>query len=487
MAAVEFLCDLSQRGTPLPHCWEHTVGSCHAPLALRSDWQAHLRVCHNELGFRYVRFHGLLSDDMGTLVRTREGLIDSFLNADRIFDFLLSIGMKPFVELSFMPEALASGPTTVFKYRGNVTPPRRYGQWAAFIKRLVSHWIDRYGIREVADWFFEVWNEPNLRAFWTGTRKDYFELYRATASAIKEVDPSLRVGGPSTARDGWIDEFIHFCETSGAAVDFVSTHHYPTDALYPADPMWNETDDTETQLARSRRSILRQWAQDTRRRARGRPLYYTEWNTSSNPRDPLHDEPYAAAFVAKTLLEISGLAEGYSFWTFSDIFEEHYFPSVPFHGGFGLMTLHGIPKPTYRAFELAHRLGDERLLVDGLHHTVDAWVVRDGVENREVMILLTNHALPRQAIGAERVRIALSGAAEPREAFAERVDRDHANPKRKWHAMGSPESLDSTQVELLQSASRVSREPVRCEYAEGTVRFELTLPPHAVAAVSLGF
>ena len=220
MAAVEFLCDLSQRGTPLPHCWEHTVGSCHAPLALRADWQAHLRVCHDELGFRYVRFHGLLSDDVGTLVRTREGLLDSFFNADRIFDFLLSIGMKPFVELSFMPEALASGPTTVFSYRGNVTPPRGYGQWAAFIKRLVAHWVDRYGIREVGDWFFEVWNEPNLRAFWTGTRKEYFKLYRATAGAIKEVDPSLQVGGPATARDGWIDEFIDFCETSGAAGRF---------------------------------------------------------------------------------------------------------------------------------------------------------------------------------------------------------------------------------------------------------------------------
>ena len=487
MATVEFLCDLSQRGAPLPHCWEHTVGSCHAPLALRADWQAQLRQCHEALGFRYVRFHGLLSDDVGTFVRTRGGLLDSFSNADRIFDFLLSIGMKPFVELSFMPEALASGRTTVFKYRGNVTPPSHYGQWAAFIKRLVAHWVNRYGIHEVADWFFEVWNEPNLKVFWTGSRKDYFQLYRTTVSAIKEVDPVLRVGGPATARDGWIDEFIDFCETADVAVDFVSTHHYPTDALHPADVLWNETADTETQLARSRRSILRQWAQDTRRRARGRPLYYTEWNTSSNPRDPLHDEPYAAAFVAKTLLEVSGLVEAYSFWTFSDIFEENYFPSVPFHGGFGLMTLHGIPKPTYRAFELVHRLGHERLLVDGLHHTVDAWVVRDNLEDRAVTILLTNHALPRHAIDTERVRVALVGAAQPLQAFAERIDRDHANPKREWCAAGSPTFLDSAQVEHLQAASLVSRESIGCEYADGTVRFEVILPPHAVAAVTVGF
>ena len=342
MTSVEFRCDLSKRGTPLPHCWEHTVGSCHAPLALRADWQAQLRQCREDLGFQYVRFHGLLSDDVGTLVPLQEGLLDSFFNADQIFDFLLSIGMKPFVELSFMPEALASGPTTVFKYRGNVTPPRDYRRWAAFINRLVSHWVDRYGAREVGHWFFEVWNEPNFKAFWTGSRADYFTLYRTTAGAIKAVDPSLQVGGPATARDAWIDELIDFCTTADVPLDFVSTHHYPTDALWRRSSV---AADTETQLARSRRSLLREWAQDTRRRARGRPLYYTEWNTSSNPRDPLHDEPYAAAFVVKTLMEVSGLVEGYSFWTFSDIFEEHDFPSVPFHGGFGLMTLHGIPKP----------------------------------------------------------------------------------------------------------------------------------------------
>src|SRR6202521_2050796 len=255
MATVEFRCDLSQRGTPLPHCWEHTVGSCHAPLALRADWQAQLRQCHEDLGFRYVRFHGLLSDDVGTLIRYQERLLDSFFNADRIVDFLLSIGMKPFVELSFMPQALASGSTTVFRYRGNVTPPSDYRQWTAFIKRLVAHWVDRYGAREVGHWFFEVWNEPNLKAFWTGRQEDYFKLYRSTVGAIKAVDPSLRVGGPATARDGWIDEFIEFCEIAHVAVDFVSTHHYPTDADMPAA-------DTETQLARSRRSILREWAQD---------------------------------------------------------------------------------------------------------------------------------------------------------------------------------------------------------------------------------
>src|SRR5688500_6231985 len=191
MGTVEFSCDLSQQGAALPHSWEHTVGSCHAPLALRADWQQQLRRCRSELGFRYVRFHGLLSDDAGTVVEHDGQLLYSFFNSDQIFDFLLSIGMKPFVELSFMPTALASGSKTVFHYQGNVTPPKDYKQWAALIRRLVTHWVERYGAREVGKWFFEVWNEPNLKAFWTGSKADYFKLYEVTTEAIKEVDASL--------------------------------------------------------------------------------------------------------------------------------------------------------------------------------------------------------------------------------------------------------------------------------------------------------
>src|SRR5687767_14066654 len=430
MGPATFQCDFSQQGCELTHCWEHTVGSCHAPLALRADWQAQLRRCHDELGFQYVRFHGLLSDDTGTVVRHNDALLYSFFNCDQVIDFLLSIGMRPFVELSFMPTALASGSKTVFHYRGNVTPPKDYQAWAALIHKLVAHWVDRYGVREVSKWFFEVWNEPNLKAFWTGSMRDYFRLYQVTARAIKKVHRSLKVGGPATARDGWIDEFVEFCRAGKIPLDFVSTHHYPTDAL------GHEDDDTLTQLAHSERGRLRQWTQDTRSKARGMPVYYTEWNSSSNPRDPMHDEPYAAAFVAKTALEASDLVAAYSFWTFSDIFEENYFPSMPFHGGFGLLNLHGIAKPTYRAFELLHKLGNERLLVDGLHETVTAWVTRD---NASVRVLLVNHALPRHSIAHVRARVHLTQASEPSAAWAERIDDNHANAKRHWQALGAPE------------------------------------------------
>ena len=279
MSVVDFRCDLSQQGAALVHSWEHCVGSCHAPLALRSDWQEQLRRCRSELGFRFVRFHGLLSDDVGPVVKKQHGeFVYSFFNLDRIIDFLLSIGMRPFVELSFMPTVLASGSKTVFHYRAQRDAAQRLSPLGGLDPRT-GPTLDR-AIRCAGglEWFFEVWNEPNLKAFWSGSQRDYFKLYRVTAEAIKAVDRSLKVGGPATARDGWIEEFLQFCDARRVPVDFVTTHHYPTDAF------GHEDDDTETQLANSQRGILREWAQDTRRRAGRRPVYYTEWNSSSNPR-----------------------------------------------------------------------------------------------------------------------------------------------------------------------------------------------------------
>jgi xylan 1,4-beta-xylosidase len=476
MGTVHFDWDWSAQGQPLPHFWEHTVGSCHAPLALRADWQAHLKRCHDELGFRYVRFHGLLGDDMSTLVSHRGQFVYSFFNADAIVNYLLSIGMKPFVELSFMPGPLASGEQTVFRYRGNITPPRDYSQWAELISRLVRHWVLRYGLDEVRQWYFEVWNEPNLKDFWAGTRHEYFELYRYTVRAIKAIDAGLRVGGPATAKEEWIEEFFDFCEHNRLVADFVSTHHYPNDVL------WYENQDTETQLANSRRSLLRDGTRSAHRRARGRPLFYTEWNCSSNPRYAPQDEPYAAAFIVKTVLEGAGLVECYSFWTFTDIFEENYFPSVPFHGGFGLLNLHNIAKPAYRAFELLHRLGTELLPATGSHETVDAWLIRG---KGKATVLVTNHALPRQPIAAGDVRLCLKGMPQPRSAQIERIDIDHANPRGAWEEMGQPEYLTGRQIEQLAETSRLAAEPLTWKQQGETLELSLTIPPQAVAAVTL--
>lgn len=229
---------------------------------------------------------------------------------------------------------------------------------------------------------------------------------------------------------------------------------------------------------------MREVAQDTRRRACGRPVYYTEWNSSSNPRDSLHDESYAAAFAVATVMEAKGLVEGYSFWTFSDIFEEDYFPSMPFHGGFGLLNLHGIPKPTYRAFELLHQMGTERLLVDGLHETVDCSIIRT---DSSLTVLLTNHTTPGHSIETEHIELRLENAPEPDEAHIQRIDQEHANPKLLWEEMGEPEYLSAKNVEQLQEASQLVRERQSLTYENGAIFLETELPPHAVAAITIAF
>jgi len=471
-----FECDFTGKAQLLTHSWEHTIGSGHAPLALRADWQAQIKRCRKELGFRYVRFHGLLSDDMGTFIINCDKPLYSFFNIDQVFDYLLSIGMKPFVELSFMPTGLASGDKIVFHYRANVTPPKDYAAWSLLIQTLTEHWVERYGAEEVRTWFFEVWNEPNLDAFGSGTQEDYFKLYTATAQAVKAVDKDLQVGGPATAANAWITDFITFCKTNNLSADFISTHHYPTDAF------GKPGDDTESQLAASERSILLKQTQIACREAAGKPVYYTEWSSSSNPRDPMHDMPYAAAFAVKTVMEVNALVKAYSYWTFSDIFEENYFPSVPFHGGFGLLNIHGIPKPIYRAYELLHHMGTELLPVTGAHATVDVWVVKG---DSTTTVLITNYALPRHPLTTETVTLTLNNISIPSYATLIRVDDDHANAPRLWTEMGEPTYLSTDQLNLLMKASELKSEPLSFQLNNQTVTLTLTVPPQGIAAITL--
>ncbi len=482
MPATPFTADLTLAPTPLRQPWQWCVGSGHATLALRADWQAQLAQARRDLGFRHVRFHGLLDDDMGTLVVQNDQPVYSFFNTDRIFDFLLSIGIKPVVELSFMPRCLASGNDIVFHYQGNITAPRDPAAWAELVRRLAAHWVERYGIDEVASWAFEVWNEPNLKAFWLGDQASYFAFYDGTAAALRSVDARLQVGGPATADNEWVGDFVSHCTTETVPADFVSTHYYPTDAFGKIDS------DTVTQLEHAPRDVMRTKALQARAAVGARPLYYTEWNISSNPRDPQHDSSFAAALATRIVMSVDDVVDGYSWWTFSDIFEENYFPSVPFHGGFGLMNLYGIPKPIYRAFELVRALGDQRYIVEGTHATVDVWATRLEAEaDTRSTVLVVNQAMPRHAIGSEVLGIGLAHDRQRRvrSVSIERVDDDHANPARAWVQMGSPDYLKPADVAALMRASRVTRELVPYTATPGLTQIDITVAAQSVNLLRL--
>jgi len=491
---VRFSIDAAQKGTPFPHYWELCVGSCHAYTALRADWQAQMKRTHNELGFQYVRFHGLLCDGMSVCVEQKKpftneslGIVYNFINIDRIFDFLLSIGMKPFVELGFMPSVLANGTATCFHYRGNVCPPKDYAEWGRLIRALAEHLVGRYGLDELRQWYFEVWNEPNLPYFWAGTQAEYFALYAASARAIKAVDAGLRVGGPATSINAWIPDMLAYCEQNGLPLDFLSTHHYPTD-----DPLWRFGLDVSDlladggleKMAAHTRGVLREMTEKARGEAGAMTLIYTEWNISAICGEAIHDESYAAAMLAKVLADNDGLVQGYSYWTLSDIFEENaQLPGV-FHGGYGLLTADGIPKPGYRMLQLLHELGEERLPVisSGEGSTLELLAVRNGSGLR---LIAYNYQVPGAPVKAETCGIAVHGLPGEARVRAARIDEAHANPKAAWVKMGMPPYPNHEQIEALEAASAPRWEPLACSRSAGTLTLTLTVPPQGVCALDM--
>lgn len=472
-----FVVDLKSERIDFPHYFEQCVGSCHAATGLREDWRIQLRKCKEELGFKYVRFHGLLNDDMSVCTKNQGNTVYSFFNIDSIFDFLLSIGMKPFIELSFMPEALASGTTTCFHYKGNVTPPKDYKEWGDLIEALTAHLVDRYGLDEVKEWFFEVWNEPNLTYFWAGTQEQYFRLYKSAAEAIKKVHNDLKVGGPATAVNAWIPDLINFCRKENVPLDFISTHHYPTDVAL------GHSFNMEEMMSTSPRGVTKEMCEKARKEAEGYPLYYTEWNNSPSCRDSYHDDPFAAAFVMKSIFDNTGLVDMYSFWTFSDIFEEMPQPSTPFYGGFGLLNMHGIPKPTYGTFELLHRSGNKRMEVAQEENSmVEASAV---IDNEKLMIFVYNHNMPLNPIEDADVQIKVKGLESFKSAYIERIDENHSNPKKNWIEMGSPEYLKQKDVKELIGLSELKKEAVEIvnDNDEGIITF--SVPKHGVSVITI--
>ena len=472
--------------TKFPHYWEECVGSCHAYTALREDYREQLIKAHNELGFKYVRFHGIFDDEMSVCIENfdfegnSQGITYNFINVDKVFDFLVDIGMKPFVELSFMPSCLASGEGRVFVYGGNNTMPKSDELWEDLVERFLNHIIDRYGKKEVESWFFEVWNEPNLPLFFAGTQEDYFHLYEITAKIVKKVDENLRVGGPATSFNSWIPDMINFCEGNDVPLDFITTHHYPTD-----DPLWKSGlgieeffKNSEQQQMDYHRGVLKKMTTQSHEQAKGYPLYYTEWNVSAMVGDMIHDEPYAAAMVAKTLADNDGLVDGYSFFTFTDIFEEQSQKPGVFHGGYGLQTVQGIEKPVYRIFEIFHELGTKRIKVENdTESTAEILAVQKG---NDLQVLAYNHNVPSEPIETEEVKIDL-GTDNAYDAWIERIDSNHANPMKKWEEIGKPEYLKQPEIDQLRESSKLQKENI--EIKEGQLTLEML--PHSCAFVTI--
>jgi xylan 1,4-beta-xylosidase len=475
---------------PLSTAWRRCIGTGRLNLALRADYLESLARVQREIGFAHIRGHGLLSDDLGVYrtdeVAGRTHQRYSFGYLDQVHDRFLELGIRPFIELGFMPSQLASGSQTVFWWNGNVTPPTDLQAWVELVQALLRHEIDRYGIAEVATWPIEVWNEPNLDIFWEhADQQAYFRLYEATARAVKEVDASLQVGGPaiSPGADEWWEPFTQFVTSRDVPIDFVSRHAYSSREPQPI-PFG-----TYQQLM-APAELLAQFGAPREHLAgtalAGLPVHITEFNTSYRPDNPTHDTAYNAAYLAPVLAGGGELADSFSYWTFCDVFEETNTPTSFFHGGFGLLTHRQVAKPTFHLYAFMARMGAQ-VLARGEDHlvcvddtgrvTVLAWQPVGGsdapaaAERHEVHL-----SLPVGAPGPDGAGVFV---------LRERVNETDGNAFAAWRELGRPMSPDARQLDVLRRCEAPAVEHSRLTSVDGRVDLRLDLSRHEVTFVEL--
>lgn len=441
---------------PLRKPWKNTIATGHAHLLLRADLQQHLAILQRAIGYRYCRFHGLFHDDMAVVARRQDGtLAFRWEQVDKIFDALQRIGLRPHVELSTMPVALASGTATIDDWEWNVTPPRDYAEWGQLVGAFARHCLDRYGLDEIAQWYYEVWNEPNIN-FWTGTQEDYWKLYDASARALKKVSPRLRVGGPVTARAAWIPELIAHCSSKGVPLDFISTHIYPQDEFVeypggrgsPHQPGRFVPDVVQRVRQTVRQSVLPDL-----------PVLFTEWNSLIPLPDgelvwnhnPSIEDMSAAATVCDLAIAVDEDCDTFCWWDASDVFEEGGMPQSEFSGTYGLLTLNGLHKSTFNAFTFLNRLRGGRLQVQHEALAPGQGLVATG-EGDGRQILLWNRVLP--GMGAQPawdgvVTLPWSASARP-VLVQERITAGAGSCYETWQSLGTPQTLSPIERELLE-------------------------------------
>lgn len=468
--------DVHAPAQPFPHYWERVFGSGRAVLALREDYRRDLRTVKEVTDFKYVRFHDILDDSVGVYDEDAQGNpVYNFSYVDQIYDGLLKAGVRPFVELSFMPRKLAAPPPVLhpFWYKPIVSPPKNWGRWGDLVYNFTKHLVDRYGIEEVSNWYFEVWNEPNLD-FWAGDPKEptYYELYDHAARAIKRVDSRLRVGGPATAQAAWIDRFIKHCVDANVPVDFVSTHVYGND---PAKDVFG----TEEQIPRDQmvcRAVKKVYDQVKSSARPNLPIEWTEYNASYMNEPAVTDSVYMGPWLANTIRQCDGMVDSLSYWTFSDVFDEQGVVKTPFYGGFGVIAEGGIPKPAFNSFTLLHQLGEQR--IPAASNSVLVTRRKDG----SLAIALWNYSPPDEKGVTKEVVLHFSGMSGKHHVSIQHADSGYGAVHAAYEAMGNPPYPSQTQIAKLRQAAQLP--PVEHLVFTGN-ELKISLPPYCLALIEI--
>ena len=474
LAQEQIQIDATAQTTPFPHFWEQMFGSGRAILSLRESYRDDLRAVKQVADFRYVRFHAILHDEVGVYNEDEHGNpVYNFAYVDQIYDGLLKNGVRPFVEISFMPKKLAFNPDALhpFWYKQNVSPPKSMEVWDDLMKHFAQHLVDRYGIDEVSQWYFEVWNEPNID-FWNGIprQRSYFELYAHTARTLKAVSPRLRVGGPATAAAAWVPDFLKYAAANHVPVDFVSTHGYADDTV---DDLFGTNEDIPMD-DRVCRAIAKVSGEIKASAMPSLPLMWTEWNVQG--MNESRDTIFVGPALADTIRQCDGMVNMLSFWTFSDVFEEGGPIPKPFEGQFGLRAKGGINKPSYYGYKLLHQLGTAR--IPNPSKNVIATKAVDG----KIVVAAWNLVDPDQQGDTHTIDLVFHGVAPDAKITIQRVDHDHGNVLPRYAAMGSPFDPTPVQVEQL---NRETSLPAPESAALKNGKLELQLTPNALVLITV--
>jgi xylan 1,4-beta-xylosidase len=475
-AAQEITVNANAPAHPFSHFWEEMFGSGRAILSLRESYRNDLRETKRITGFEYVRFHAIFHDEVGLYDEDKDGKPSyNFSYVDQIYDGLLENHLRPFIELSFMPKKLAADPSALhpFWYKQNVSPPKDWNKWEQLIEQFARHLVQRYGEDEVSQWYFEVWNEPNID-FWAGNPKEatYYELYDRAARAIKRVSPRLRVGGPATAQAAWVDRFLAHCKQNNVPVDFASTHVYGNDRS-------EDVFGTHEHISRNQmvcRAVQKVHGQISASPYPNMPLIWSEFNADYGNDRKVTDTAFMGPWLAETIRQCDGLTQMMSYWTFSDVFEEQGVVKTPFYGGFGLLAERSIPKASFNDFALLHRLGNSRLEVSS-----DSVLVTRR-EDGALAIAAWNLFLPEEAGTPKTFIMHFRGVANAGSARVTIVDAEHGSPLPAYEKMGRPQFLSEAQIKTLRGAAAMPAAQVQ-EMSNGALT--LTLQPHALALVEL--
>jgi xylan 1,4-beta-xylosidase len=475
---VDAASDLGELDRP----WTPMIGSEHLSHALSTDrtggheigaeLRAALKAAHDELGVETVRAHAILGDDLGVYREVGGEPVYDFTGVDRVYDLVLELGLRPIVEISFMPRDLAADPSaTVFEYGAIISPPKDWDRWYDLVRAFVAHLVERYGLEEVRDrWAFEVWNEANLEVFWSGTPDDFFRLHDVTARAVKDVDEGLRVGGPSSAAAGWVDQLL---ASTKEPLDFVSTHTYGSPPL-----------DLRPVLARHGYA--------------GLPIWWTEWGVTPTHFNEVSESVFAAVFLLRGMRSAMGRIEALSYWVVSDHFEELGRPPSLLHGGFGLRTVGELRKPRWWALKLLSMLPSRRLSVsatgDGADSLVESLAAVEPGGRGRVAALVWNGTLDQsKADGSaelgRRVSLRFTGLPDgDYELRHHRVDDDHSCVPAVWRRIGGGAAWPTdAQWAELRAADRLDdlHPPRRVTAAGGVVEVEFDLPNPSMSLVEL--